>query len=119
MGNEVNDMSLTCAQWLNQRVMLQEELIAAVLKLQEYMGVDSFHIPLKNKTGMPLQISMGHVTSSVEELENELADLSVKLYESKHQKVVEVEVFDVEPHLFVTIGHDQVPHEDAPDAMTV
>jgi hypothetical protein len=107
------DMALTCAQWLSQRVMLQEELIAAAVKLQEYMGVDSFHIPVKNKTGMPLQLSIGHVTSSVEEMENELAELSVKLYESKHQKVVEVEVFQTEPHLFVTISPDQLPSEDA------
>ncbi|MES2627252.1 MAG: hypothetical protein V4628_18340 [Pseudomonadota bacterium] len=113
MSEKVNDMSLTCSEWLNQRVRLQEKLIAAALNLQEYMGVESFQIPMKNKTGTPLQICLGQVTSSVEEMENELAELSVKLYESKHQKVVEVEVFQTEPHLFVTISPDQLPSEDA------
>ena len=46
-------------------------------------------------------------------MENELAELSVKLYESKHQKVVEVEVFQTEPQLFVTIGPDALPSDDA------
>ena len=61
-----------------------------MIKLQEYMGVGSFQIFIKNKTGTPLQICLGHVNSTVKGMENQLAELSVELYERKHQKFAEV-----------------------------
>ncbi len=109
---------MSMKEWNKERDRLQNELIAAALKLQRHLGRVGFMLPIEDKrlliTVAPLSHDYGE---SEDELESEISADASKLYELKQEKFIDIQIEpdeETDPHLFVTIGPDDSPQDDEP-----